>query len=109
MGAVMKFDWKLILCTLPSLLAGTSVTAQAPQRYAAVVDNILAAWKTADVVCLGEDHGRQYDSDLRIALVRHPAFPRTVRVIAVEFANPVRQRLLDEFILDGVPMSREQL
>jgi hypothetical protein len=78
-------------------------------RYAAIVEAILAAWKTADVVCLGEDHGRQYDSDLRIALVRHPAFPKTVRAIVVESANPIHQDRLDRFILDGAPMSREQL
>jgi hypothetical protein len=78
-------------------------------RYASVVEGILAAWKTADVVCLGEDHGRQYDSDLRIALVRHPAFPRTARAIVVESANPIHQDLLDRFIVDGETMSREQL
>lgn len=78
-------------------------------RYASVVEGILAAWKTADVVCLGEDHGRQYDSDLRIALVQHPAFPKTVRAIVVESANPIHQDLLDRFILEGARMSREQL
>jgi hypothetical protein len=40
---------------------------RAQERYRDVVEGILAAWKTADVVCLGENHGRQYDSDLRIA------------------------------------------
>jgi len=79
------------------------------ERYANVVEGILAAWKTADVVCLGENHGRQYDSDLRIALIRHPAFPLTVRVIVVESANPIHQDLLDRFILDGGAMSREEL
>jgi hypothetical protein len=73
------------------------------------VESILSAWKAADVVCLGEDHGRQYDSELRIALVTHPHFPRTVRVIVIEFANPAHQDLLDRFILDGAAMSREQL
>ena len=78
-------------------------------RYDDVVKAILAAWKTADLVCLGEDHGRQYDSDLRIALVSHPDFPRTVRVIVIESANPVHQDLLDRFILDGAALSREEL
>lgn len=87
-----------------------SGAAAAPQdRYAQIVDGILEAWKTADVVCLGEGHGRQFDSDLRIALVRHPAFPKTVRVIAVEMANPVHQDLLDKFIIDVAPMTRAQL
>jgi hypothetical protein len=81
----------------------------AQSRYTGVVERILAAWERSDVVCLGEDHGRQFDSDLRIALVRHPAFPRTVRVIVVESANPVHQDLLDRFILDGASMSRDEL
>ena len=84
-------------------------TAPEPQRYARVVDGILAAWNTADVVCLGEDHGRKYDHDLRMALVKHPAFPKTVRVIVVEMANPIHQDLLDKFILDGAGMTREEI
>lgn len=80
-----------------------------PQRYDAVVSEILAAWKTADVVCLGEDHGRQADSDLRISLVQHPAFPQTVRVIVVEMANPIHQDLLDRFVIDGADLAREEL
>jgi hypothetical protein len=34
-----------------------------------------------------EEHDRKADSDLRIALVRHPDFPRKVRSIVVEFAS----------------------
>lgn len=74
-----------------------------------MVRQILEAWKTADVVCLGEDHGRYYDSELRIALVSHPEFPRVVRVIVIESANPVHQDILDRFILHGAAMSREDL
>jgi|GEM_PF-1520315 len=101
----MTRSWRaaLVLAWLPCR------AAVGQDRYAAVVEQILGAWKTADVVCLGEDHGRQYDSDLRIALVRHPDFPRTVRVVVVESANPVHQDLLDRFILDGASLSREAL
>src|SRR5919106_6615850 len=101
--------------TLPTRLLllifwlGPLPAAFAQTRYDHVVESILSAWKAADVVCLGEDHGRQYDSELRIALVTHPHFPRTVRVIVIEFANPAHQDLLDRFILDGAAMSREQL
>jgi hypothetical protein len=83
--------------------------AQSQSRYAQVVDQILAAWKSADVVCLGEDHGRYFDNELRIALVRSPAFAKTVRAVVVEMANPVHQPLLDRFILDGASMSRDEL
>jgi hypothetical protein len=90
-------------------LLGPIRAASAQTPYDDVVNAIIGAWKTADVVCLGEDHGRQYDSDLRIALVRHPDFARTVRVIVIEFANPVHQDLLNRFILDLAVMSREEL
>jgi len=81
----------------------------AQDRYALVVEGILAAWKSADLVCLGEAHGRLSDSELRLALVRHPAFPGTVRTIVVETANPVHQDLLDRFVLDGAQMTRAEL
>ena len=86
-------------------LVSVALLAATPQ----VVDGILDAWKTADMVCLGENHGRRYDSELRIALVRDPRFPRIVRQIIIEFANPVHQDLLDRFALDGEAMTREQL
>ena len=91
------------------LLASSVVSARAEEKYAALTEAILSAWKSADLVCLGEDHGRQDDSDLRIALVRHPKFTETVKLIVVEFANPTHQDILDRFILDGKEMSREEL
>jgi Haem-binding uptake, Tiki superfamily, ChaN len=100
---------RLSLSCLVVLLAGGRQRPQEDDRYAEVVQQILDAWKTADVVCLGEDHGRKYDSDLRLTLVRNPAFPRMVRVIVVESANPAHQALLDHFILDGATLSREEL
>lgn len=83
--------------------------AAAPEPYAPLVEGILAAWGSADVVCLGEDHGRKHDSDLRLALVRHPKFPQAVDLIVVEFANPAHQALLDRFILEGAEMTRDEL
>ena len=60
-------------------------------------------------MCLGEDHDRYFDNELRIAVVRHPAFAKMVRAVVVETANPVHQDLLDRFILDTVPMQRDAL
>jgi len=106
----MKTRFFALLCLLsPTLLASPTGPPHYGDRYAEVVERILDAWKSADVVCLGEDHGRKYDSDLRLSLVRHPALPTVVRVIVVEFANPVHQEMIDRFILDGTPMSREDL
>lgn len=98
------------LLPVVALLASASPAAgQAQQRYGDVVDRILGAWKSADVVCLGEDHDRYFDNELRIALVRRPAFAKTVRAVVVEMANPIHQDLLDRFILDTVPVSRDEL
>lgn len=95
--------------SMTAIVIAGGATANAQDRYGAVVSQIIDAWKTADVVCLGEDHDRYYDNELRIALVRHPAFPRTVRAVVVEMANPVHQDLLDRFILDGAPLSRAEI
>jgi hypothetical protein len=61
-----------------ALAFANSAAGQASQRYAGVVDQILAAWKSADVVCRGEDHDRNFDNELRVAVVRHPAFAKMV-------------------------------
>src|SRR5262249_5529533 len=51
-----------------------------------------------DVVALGEAHGRRLDSDLRIALVRHPDFAKKVRSIVVEFGSTTEQSTLDRYV-----------
>ena len=96
------------LVAIAIAMANPSPSA-AQSRYAALVEQILEAWKAADLVCLGEDHDRYYDNELRIALVRHPAFSRTVRLIVVEMANPVHQDLLDRFVLEGAALSRDEI
>ena len=87
----------------------TSRGSAADARYDPVVNGILLAWGSADVVCLGEDHGRKHDSDLRLALVRHPKFATVVDVVVVEMANNAHQSLLDRFVLDGAVMSRDEI
>jgi hypothetical protein len=60
------------------------------------LDALLAACDHVDVVALGEAHGRQADVDLRIRLIRHPAFPQKVRYIVTEFAAPnIRRSWID--------------
>src|SRR4030095_3868009 len=78
-------------------------------RLQPIVKGILAAFDKYDVVCLGEDHASKNDSDLRIAVVEHPDFVRKVNVVMVEFANTVRQDVLDRLALDGEDVPREQL
>ncbi len=74
-----------------------------------IVRTLVDAFDHVDVIALGEAHGQfAIDSDLRLALVRHPAFPTKVRSIVVEFASTTEQATLDRY-LQGHPVSPAQL
>ena len=73
-----------------------------------IVRALISAFDQADIVALGEAHDRKADSDLRIALVRHPDFAKKVRSIVVEFASTTEQSTLDRYIR-GENVSRAQL
>ena len=73
-----------------------------------IVEALISAYDQFDVVALGEMHERRMDSDLRIALVRHPDFAKRVRSIVVEFATTTEQTTLDRYIR-GENVSRAQL
>ena len=74
----------------------------------AVAGALVSAFDQADIVALGEAHGRTLDSDLRIAMVRHPDFAKKVRSIVVEFGSTTEQSTLDRYIR-GENVSRAQL
>jgi hypothetical protein len=96
--------------------------AQSPQSSAALnfrlpdetsgVDEIartlISAFDQADIVALGETHKWRLDTDLRIAVVRHPDFAKKVRSIVVEFGSTTEQPTLDRYIR-GENISRAQL
>jgi len=63
-----------------------------------IVRALISAFDHADIVALGESHGRRVDADLRIALVRHPDFAKRVRTIVVEFGSTSEQSTLDRYI-----------
>jgi len=73
-----------------------------------IVGALMSVYDQFDVVALGEMHERRIDSDLRIALVRHPDFARKVRTIVVEFATTTEQTTLDRYIR-GENVSRAEL
>ena len=73
-----------------------------------VVGALVSVYDQFDVVALGEMHERRIDSDLRIALVRHPGFAKKVRSIVVEFATTTEQATLDRYIR-GENVSKAQL
>lgn len=49
-----------------------------------VVQSVLSLFDHYEIVTLGEAHLRPVDAELRLRLVRHPEFPRLVRVIVTE-------------------------
>ena len=73
-----------------------------------IARTLISAFDQADIVALGEAHGRRLDSDLQIALVRHPDFAKKVRSIVVEFGSTTEQSVLDRYIR-GENISRSQL
>jgi hypothetical protein len=69
-----------------------------------IVRALISVFDQADIVALGEEHEWRPDSDLRIALVRHPDFAKKVRSIVVEFGSTSHQSTLDRYIRgEGVP------
>jgi len=74
-----------------------------------IARTLISAFDQADVVALGEWHGRtSLDSDLRVAMVRNPQFAKKVRAIVVEFASTTEQATLDRYIR-GENVSKTQL
>jgi hypothetical protein len=63
-----------------------------------IARTLISVFDQADIVALGETHVRRMDTDLRIAVVRHPDFARKVRSVVVEFGSTTEQPTLDRYI-----------
>jgi len=104
--------WNLVLiCALALMANAQPPNFCLPDEAAgidAIVRALISAFDQADIIALGEAHGRRLDSDLRIALVRHPDFAKKVRYIVVEFGSTSEQSTLDRYIR-GENLSRVQL
>ncbi len=74
----------------------------------AIARILVSAFDQVDIVALGETHVWRLDTDLRIAVVRHPDFAKKVRSIVVEFGSTTEQSTLDRYIR-GENVSRAQL
>ncbi len=110
-GARLACSALLIALTLSANLFGQSGDARLPKEAAGlenIVPALLSVFDHADVLALGEDHWRKLDSDVRIALVRHPDFPNRARFIMVEFAADPHQTTLDRYV-GGEDVSAEEL
>jgi len=73
-----------------------------------IVRALIATFDQADIVALGEWHGRiGLDSDLRLALVRHPDFAKRVRSVVIECGSVTEQSTLDRYIRgENVPVAQ---
>lgn len=67
---------------------------------------LLSAFDKYEVVAMGAAHGNKDLDDFLLHLVRNPAFPNKVNVIAVECGNSLYQPTLDRYIAGAdVPLS----
>ena len=100
---------------LAALLFATSLLAQPEVRLPnessgidGIARTLVSAFDQVDVIALGETHRWRLDTDLRIAVVRHPDFAKEVRAIVVEFGSTTEQPTIDRYIR-GENVSRAQL
>lgn len=62
------------------------------------VPGILAAFESAQVVALGENHGHEEFHALLLRMLRDPGFIDTVDDVAVEWGNHLYQPVMDRFM-----------
>jgi hypothetical protein len=101
-----------VLLLLPLLVAAVSSPAQqgAAPRPAVPVEPIAAildAFRTHNVVALGEPHGNEQAHAFRLSLIRDPRFAAVVNDIVVESGSSRYQDLMDRFVRgEDVPDER---
>jgi hypothetical protein len=88
-----------------SILFSQSVFPQETSGWPAATDALVGGFDRADVIVLGEGHGRKPDSDFRVALVRNPRFADAVRVIVIEAPQPELSAAVEE-VNQRLPPSR---
>ena len=86
-----------------ALLISAGILSQAgpaPTRAVPLdpVGAIVEAFKTYDIVAVGEPHGNEQAAAFRVALVRDPRFANVVDDIVVESGNSRYQDIVDQFV-----------
>jgi uncharacterized iron-regulated protein len=95
--------------SLSSLSSSQTAFPAETSGFTAATDALIAAYAGADVVVLGEGHGRKPDSDFRVALARNPKFADTTRVIVLERAQPELMAAVSEINQARSPERRVQV
>jgi hypothetical protein len=103
MGRAKIRNRALLACMAWIALAFSGAWAQTSETRPAVpldpIDGILAAFKTHQVVTIGEGgHNNEQTHALRLALIRDRRFPKVVNDIVVEFGNSRYQDIMDRFV-----------
>ena len=91
----------LFLCLLPVAMGQVYQPAQIPAETSGmenIAGVLLSTLDQAEALAIADTHQRKVDSDLRLAVVRHPDFARKVRFILAEFAGAAEQAVLDRYI-----------
>src|ERR1043166_4440683 len=93
------------LVAVASILFSQAAFPQEASGWAAATDALISAFDRADVIVLGEGHGRKPDSDFRVALVRNAKFADAVRVIVLEAPQPELSAAVEQ-VNQGLPPAR---
>jgi hypothetical protein len=92
----------ILICALPLPAMAQPSNLRLPDESTGIdgiVQTLISAFDQVDIVALGEWHDRiALDSDLRLALVRHPDFAKKVRFIVIECGSVTEQSTLDRYI-----------
>jgi hypothetical protein len=101
----------VLICALALPAMAQPPSLRLPDEAAGIdgiARTLISVFDQVDIVGLGETHKSRLDTDLRIALVRHPDFAKKVRSIVVEFGSTTEQATLDRYIR-GEDLSPAQL
>ena len=104
----MKINRRLLLISLLVVAVFTVRSQETSNKFDKATTQLLELYQSKPIVALGEIHARQKESDFRLALIRSAEFAKLVDVIIVEFANPLYQETIDNY-LNGEQVKKEDL
>ncbi len=73
------------------------------------VDYVVRAFERFPIVAIAEAHGATETQEFIARVIEHPRFAGEVRDVVVEFGNARYQALLDQYVLGGRNVAREEL
>jgi hypothetical protein len=88
----------LFFCTAIASTSNAQTAAPHPAIAIEPIAAILEAFRSHQVVALGEGHGNEQGEVFRLSLIRDPRFPALVNDIVVESGNALYQDTMDQFI-----------